>query len=200
MMKRNAVNFVVDNTTTMHTVDRHVTRFALAKGVVNELILDFGKKNTHTTVTLLRAVPVGGRYAYLYSDTFDFGMVHSPPNTSIAFSSNLMDRVIPTPTSDLTISHTLFFTDGENFDAATRKAFETGLRKRAWPECNWFTIIVCDNKHGGDWLRKFRRIPGVTVGFIDMQTTVPYDSILGKRNFDLPPTSWWTRFRRFFRS
>jgi hypothetical protein len=47
MMKRNAVNFVVDNTTTMHTVDRHVTRFALAKGVVDELILDFGKKNTH---------------------------------------------------------------------------------------------------------------------------------------------------------
>ncbi len=140
-MKRNAVNFVVDNTTTMHTVDRHVTRFALAKGVVDELILDFGKKNTHTTVTLLRAVPVGGRYAYLYSDTFDFGMVHSPPNTSIAFSSNLMDRVIPTPTSDLTISHTLFFTDGENFDAATRKAFETGLRSTAATGCANFDVF-----------------------------------------------------------
>ncbi len=200
VMKRNAVNFVIDNTVTMRIGRRHVTRFELAKGVVEELGNRFRTLNSYQSVTLLRAVPFDGRYVYVYGEAVVRAMVESPPNESIGFSSNMMDRVIPTPTSDLANSHTLFFTDGESFDMAMRKAFEASLRKRAWPECNWFTIIVCDNEHGGDWLRRFRRIPGVTVGFIDVHTPIPYESILGKRNFDLPPTSWWARFRRLFRS
>jgi hypothetical protein len=200
LMRPGAVNIVVDNTATMRIVDRNVTRFALAHGVASELITEYKRGRVNITVTLLRDVIIDRRCVYLQGPMLDHTMVNSPPNTDRVFKANLLDRVIQTPVSDLSVSHTLLFTDGENFDAAMRNAFERSLSNRAWPKRNRFTIIVCNNDHGANWLRKFRRIPGVAVVYIDAQTPIPYEYIRYNDNFDLSKASLWTRFRRFFRA
>jgi len=200
LMRPGAVLIVVDNTATMRFVDRNVTRFALAHGVVSELIKDYHRNRVNVTVTLLREVIFDRRCVYFQGPILDHTMVNSPPNTDKVFKANLLDRVIQTPVSDLSVSHTLLFTDGENFDAPMRNAFERSLSNRAWPKRNRFTIIVCNNDHGTNWLRKFRRIPGVAVVYIDAQTLVPYGCIMYNENFDLPNASLWTRFRRLFRA
>jgi hypothetical protein len=201
-MRNDDVTIVVDNSVTMGVSSNNVTRFVLAKGVVDELIERYRRRRSHVTVTLLRVVCIDRRCVFLQSTIFDHTMVNSPPNADRFFNANLLDRVIPTPTSDLSESHTLFFTDGVNFDTAMKNAFMRSLSNRAWPDRNWFTIIVCNNEHGAKWLRKFRRIPGVAVVYIDAQTPVPYGHIEYSANFDLPKanTSLWTRFRRLFPS
>ncbi len=69
-MRNDDVTIVVDNSVTMGVSSNNVTRFVLAKGVVDELIERYRRRRSHVTVTLLRVVCIDRRCVFLQSTIF----------------------------------------------------------------------------------------------------------------------------------
>jgi hypothetical protein len=208
------VTIAVDNATSMGMGTGKISRFALAETIVKRVIRDTLDIHSHSLgwgtsnvrqdfvidVTLLREVVSGVTLAYYRATHDSYSLYKFPLVTREIRGSAMLDRLIEQPQTDRTRSHTILFTDGETFDAATKEAFAARLRMRAWPVFNTFTIVVCDNTRGARWLRKLRTIPGVAVVYVDTHDVIPYRSIV--RNISHLPgsPSRWTRFKAVARS